>query len=130
MIRERSQSLQADAPKDRSALERLAELAIGLALGFALEDSGLIDAEEPAEPDNAYARTELTQLRRRLAELTERLPEGERRVIFRHYFQQLPFDEIAAGMNLTKGRISQLHHAALRRLRQRLRELRGLGGEG
>jgi RNA polymerase sigma factor for flagellar operon FliA len=130
LIRERSQSLQATAPQDRSALERLAELAIGLALGFALEDPGLGEAAELAEPDNAYARAELAQLRRRLAELTERLPEAEQRVIFRHYFQQQPFEEIASGLNLTKGRISQIHHAALRRLRQRLRELKGLAGEG
>jgi len=123
-MRERAQSLQASAPPDRSALERLAELAIGLALGFALEDSGL----EPAEPDNAYARIELAQLRRRIAELTQRLPEAERRVVFRHYFQQQPFDEIAASLGLTKGRISQLHHAALRRLRDRLRELKALSG--
>ena len=128
LVRERAQSLQAPAPQDRSALERLAELAIGLALGFALEDSGLAQAEEPAEPDNAYARTELAQLRRRLAELTQQLPEAEGRVVFRHYFQQQAFDEIAAGMGLTKGRISQLHHAALKRLRERWRELKFLSG--
>ncbi|WP_310261297.1 sigma-70 family RNA polymerase sigma factor [Roseateles saccharophilus] len=130
LVRERAKSLQEPTPQDKPALERLAELAISLALGFALEDSGLAQAEEPAEPDNAYARMELAQLRRRLAELTERLPEAERRVVFRHYFQQQPFDEIAASMNLTKGRISQLHHAALRRLRQRLIELKTLSGDG
>ncbi|MBW8743393.1 MAG: hypothetical protein JF628_03435 [Sphingomonas sp.] len=64
-------------------------------------------------------------MRGQLTELSEQLPEAERRVIFRHYFQQQPFDDIAAGMGLTKGRISQLHHAALRRLRERLRQLHG-----
>lgn len=130
LVRERSQSLQATGPQDRSALERLAELAIGLALGFALEDSGMTQAQEPAEPDTAYARTELLQLRRQLAELTERLPEAERRVVFRHYFQQQPFDQIASGMQLTKGRVSQIHHAALRRLHQRLREIKEFAGDG
>lgn len=127
LVRERARSLQAEAPQERSALEHLAELAIGLALGFALEDPGAAEAQEPAGPDNAYARTELMQLRRRLAELVEQLPEAERRVVFRHYFQQLPFEEIALGMKLSKGRISQIHHAALRRLRGRWRELKGLG---
>jgi RNA polymerase sigma factor FliA len=105
-------------------LERLADLAVGLALGFAL-DAGVDESEGPSTPDNAYVRVELMQLRRRIAELTERLPESERRVIVRHYFQQLPFDEIALGLGLTKGRVSQLHHAGLRRLRERLRELNG-----
>lgn len=104
-----------------SALERLADLAIGLALGFSLEaDAG--PAHEPVEPDNAYQRLELAQLRRRLAELVEQLPEAERLVMARHYFQQQPFDEIARGQGLSKGRVSQIHHAALRRLRERLRE--------
>jgi RNA polymerase sigma factor for flagellar operon FliA len=129
LARERAQSLrQGTEVVDLSALERLADIAIGLALGFALEDSGLASHDEPAEPDNAYARTELAQLRRHLAELAEQLPDAERRVIFRHYFQQQPFDEIAAGMSLTKGRISQIHHAALKRLRERLRQLHGREG--
>jgi RNA polymerase sigma factor for flagellar operon FliA len=124
LARERAQSLRQGAGKqERSALERLADLAIGLALGFALEDSGPGSFDEPAHPDNAYARTELAQLRSQLAGLTEQLPENEQRVIFRHYFQQQPFDEIAAGMGLSKGRISQIHHAALRRLRELLRQL-------
>lgn len=92
-------------------------------LGFALE-AGPEGAEASAEPDNAYARIELIQLRRRIAESVGNLPESERRVIVRHYFQQQPFEEIARGLSLTKGRISQIHHAALRRMRERLRELR------
>lgn len=124
LARERVESLQAavgDQPRAASALERLADLAVGLALGFALEDSGMFQAEEGSQPDNAYARLELAQLRQRLAELVLQLPAAEQRVIQRHYFQQVPFDEIAAGVGLTKGRISQLHHAGLQRLRALLR---------
>lgn len=123
--RARVQSLSGhELAKPPSALERLADIAIGLALGFALEDAGLAADDEATAPDNAYARLELIQLRHQLAGLTEQLPEAERRVIYRHYFQQQAFDEIAAGMHLTKGRISQIHHAALKRLRERLRQLR------
>lgn len=104
----------------KSALERLAEVAIGLALGFALEDAGLYVDGEPATPDNAYEQLELRQFKQQLATRVARLPEGERRVLTRHYFQQQPFEEIARGMGLTKGRVSQLHHAGLRRLRQQM----------
>ncbi|MEH0167837.1 sigma-70 family RNA polymerase sigma factor [Roseateles microcysteis] len=128
MVKERSASIQlpgeAQRPAD-SALVRLADLAVGLALGFALEDSGMYQDEESSRPDNAYARIELQQLRARLATLVTGLPDGERRVIERHYFQQIPFEEIAAGVNLTKGRVSQLHRAGLMRLRELLRLNKG-----
>jgi RNA polymerase sigma factor for flagellar operon FliA len=125
LARERAQSLRdTGVQSPPSFLERLADLAIGLALGFALDDADLLTDGERAEPDNAYARLELAQLRRQLAELTQQLPEAERRVIFGHYFQRQPFDEVAASLGLTKGRISQIHHAALKRLRERLRQLR------
>lgn len=124
LVRERAQTLREEgAEADKSALEQLAEIAVGLALGFALDDDHEQPAE-PSEPDNAYARVELAQLRRQIAELVEQLPEMERRVIFRHYFQQQPFEDIARGLELTKGRISQIHHVALRRLQERLRKLR------
>lgn len=124
LVRERAESLRSgEAGASRSALERLAELAIGLALGFSL-DAEPESIDEPSSPDNAYVRLELVQLRTRLAELVEQLPEVERRVIFRHYFQQQAFEEIARGKGLSKGRVSQIHHAALRRLRERLRDLK------
>lgn len=123
---DRAESLTLESEPESSALDRLADLAIGLSLGFILEDAESDATDEPAAPDNAYARVELKQMRRQLTELAERLPQAERTVIYRHYFQQQPFEEIARGMALTKGRISQIHHAALKRLRQRLQELRAL----
>jgi RNA polymerase sigma factor for flagellar operon FliA len=124
IAKERVESLLPSGGKEHrpaSALERLADLAVGLALGFALEDSGMFQAEEACQPDDAYARIELAQLKLRLSELVLQLPAAEQRVIQRHYFQQVPFDQIAAGFGLTKGRISQLHHAGLQRLRGLLR---------
>jgi RNA polymerase sigma factor FliA len=121
VMKERTASLAergAGAPPV-SALERLAEVAIGLAIGFALEDSGLYAADgEGVLPDNAYSRVELRQLVERLSEAVASLPEQQRVVIHRHYFQQVQFDEIASTMQLTKGRISQIHKAALLQLRE------------
>ncbi len=125
VVRERSASIrlakEEGAQLSGSALDRLADLAVSLALGFALEDTGMYQADEATLPDNAYTRLELRQLVARLAALVKELPEAERRVIERHYFQQIPFDEIAAAFSLTKGRISQLHRAGLKRLRELLR---------
>ncbi len=101
----------------------LAELAIGLAVGFALDDAGMYRASDEDLPyrDNTYAGVELRQLRERLASLVAQLPDKQRRVISYHYLQQLPFDEIAGLLQVSKGRIAQLHKEALLKLRQALR---------
>jgi RNA polymerase sigma factor for flagellar operon FliA len=50
------------------------------------------------------------------------LPPQDRMVLRSHYLQELPFDEIAAMLQLTKGRISQIHKQALQRLRVLMRD--------
>lgn len=105
------------APRD--PLQRLADIAIGLAIGVMLDDRGLYTDGEPADPSGTpYDRLEAAQLRARLRKLVDGLPEAERRVLHQHYYQQVAFEEIARNCGLTKGRISQIHHGALRRLRQ------------
>lgn len=135
LLAQRTESLAATQPDDPQAapqdpLERLAEMAIGLALGFALEDAALYVDGDRVGPDNAYTRLELHQLRQQVAQLMQRLPETERLVLHRHYYQQVPFEETARVMGLTKGRVSQIHHAALKRLRHLVKEVRGLDVSG
>ena len=125
---ERAQSLaEASEHEGRpaDALQRLADIAIGLAIGFMLEDTALYVDGDRASRQTPYARVELAQLRQHLGHLVERLPEQERRVIRYHYYQQIPFEEIARGSGLSKGRISQIHRAALERLRRTHAELGG-----
>lgn len=119
VVKERAASLaEKTLAEPVSALERLAEVAIGLALGFALEDSGIYEADgQRALPDNAYSRIEMRQLSQRIAECVDSLPEQQRAVVRRHYFQQMSFAEIAEAFQLTKGRVSQIHSAALLNLR-------------
>lgn len=120
VVKERAASLAEKVVQQPvSALEKLAEVAIGLALGFALEDSGVYEGSgERALPDNAYSRLEMRQLTQRLTDCVDSLPEQQRIVIHRHYFQQVPFEEIAASLQLSKGRVSQVHSAALASLRE------------
>jgi len=118
MVRERNASLASGTNgKEESALEKLASVAIGLAIGFVLEDSGIYETSERTAADSAYAKVELRQLRQQIAELVRQLSDQQRTVIHRHYFQQVPFEQIALAMQLTKGRISQIHKAAIERLR-------------
>lgn len=115
-MRERSASIAEGTAREADALDRLAAVAIGLAVGFALEGSCIYVEEDAPAPDSAYTRVEMRQLASRLAELVRLLPAQERTVIQRHYYQQVPFDEIARQLSLSKGRVSQVHRAALERL--------------
>jgi RNA polymerase sigma factor FliA len=118
---ERLQSLRSgEEMESGDAFARIASVAVGLALGFMLEDAGMYRAEDGAYADNAYAATESRQLQRRVLKLVIELPERESLIIRHHYFQQIPFDEIAESMGLTKGRVSQLHRRALTMLRTNL----------
>jgi len=114
-----------DAAAGESAedlFRRLAAVGVGVALGVLLEGSGLIEWQQ-SETGNglgAYEQVELKQLRDRVIALVSALPERERHIVRAHYMQDVAFQDIAAEMGLTKGRISQLHKRALEMLRQEL----------
>jgi RNA polymerase sigma factor FliA len=105
-------------PQDaQQLLAYVAEAGIGLALCWMLEGSGMVDGAAQANSQPFYRATELRQLRERLLRSIEGLPASERTVIRSHYLQDVPFEQIAATLQLTRGRISQLHRRALLRLR-------------
>jgi len=103
--------------EQRQLLAFVAETGIGLALCWLLEGSGMVDDAARAVSQPFYRSVELRQLRERLVQAVEGLPAQERAVIRSHYLQELPFDQIAATLQLTRGRISQVHRQALTRLR-------------
>jgi RNA polymerase sigma factor FliA len=101
----------------RQLLEDLQEIGVGVALGFILEGTGMIEPGPHAMAGDAYASLELRRLHEHLWELVAQLPERERDLLERHYRAGVPFEEIARELQLTKGRISQLHKQAVLRLR-------------
>lgn len=105
----------------------LAEVGVGLALSVLLEDTGMVDsgmlddARQVPSPEVSYFRqSEIAQLRSVLRSLVDRLSEQQRMVIHQHYLQEVPFDEIARRVGVTRGRVSQLHRQGLSRLRELL----------
>ncbi|PHV12864.1 sigma-70 family RNA polymerase sigma factor [Chitinimonas sp. BJB300] len=125
-IKERIKSMDntAMSTDPDKVFERLAAVAIGMAIGMMLEDEGLCLNEEPdAVIAPAYTSLELRQLSRQLSEMIECLPERHAQVIRYHYLQQLDFSEIAKLLGISKGRISQLHQAALAKLRSEIAQL-------
>ena len=100
----------------------VSEVGIGLALCWMLEGTSMIDNGEASESAPFYQSVALRQLRERLLHAVDALPAQERLVIRSHYLQDLPFERIAATLQLTKGRISQVHKQALLRLRSLVRD--------
>jgi len=118
LLQERSESLAAGKLSRSSAIADLAEIAIGLALGYMLEGSSMYQAEDEAAPENAYQRVELLQLRGQVRSLIEQLPASEKFVVKAHYINHLAFVEIARTLGVSKARVSQLHQQALGHLRE------------
>ncbi len=122
---ERARSLAAAEPDKLDAvgaLDALTELAVGLALGFMLEDAGFAMGEQEAQVrPTAYDSMAWKETIRRLTDEVAALPEREQLIIRRHYVTGLTFDQIGALLGVTKGRVSQIHRAAIGLLRKRLR---------
>lgn len=120
---DRLRSLKGDAARPaRSERELLAELAVGLALGLLLDDAA--HAQERAGAADAYEDLYWRQVRRRVVEEIDRLPPLEAAIMNHHYLHDLPFSTIASLHGVSKGRVSQAHQSALRRLRERLKAFR------
>lgn len=105
-------------------LSQLAEVGIGLALACLLEDTNLVQGEEDV-PDRHHIpylqAREREQLQDQVRALVDALPPQQRLVVHGHYAQEMPFEQIAKMMGLSKGRISQIHKQALGVMRDRLK---------
>ncbi|HUS24128.1 MAG TPA: sigma-70 family RNA polymerase sigma factor [Candidatus Binatia bacterium] len=115
--RERAASLRgATAAADLDLVARLVEVAVGLAVGVMLEGTGLFDAGD-AQASGPYRDTALAELRRQLHAGLDRLPAAEQHVLRCHYLQDLPMADVARQMDLSRGRISQIHARGIAALR-------------
>jgi RNA polymerase sigma factor for flagellar operon FliA len=77
----------------------------------------LLPIAEGADPSDITA---YKQMAGQLSQLVRDLPEKERMVVALHYQEDLSFREVAYVMDLTPGRISQIHTQAMLRIRAQL----------
>ena len=77
----------------------------------------LLPIAEGADPSQI---TSFKQIAKQLAGVIKDLPEKERMVVALHYQEDLSFREVAYVMELTPGRISQIHTQAMVRIRAHL----------
>jgi RNA polymerase sigma factor for flagellar operon FliA len=109
---ERTQSLipQSDTDEFDACVDLIADLGLGLML----ESGGWgVDPSELHAASYAFSGRPAEIL---VAKLPNRLAD----LVRTHYFEGISFTDIAATWGLTRGRISQLHSAALKQLRELL----------
>lgn len=116
------QALQQTEKRDGS-FEKMVDMAIDLALGYLLEDSGVLGDESNALANDPYHVCEIKSLQEHLKLIVEALPERERFIIKGHYYDHIDFQALAAMLGLSKGRVSQLHSRGLRLVREAYRTI-------
>ncbi|MEP9403188.1 sigma-70 family RNA polymerase sigma factor [Sphingomonas silueang] len=120
---ERARSLR-DAAGPADPVAALRALVSGLAIGLMLGDTALVVTGDGADPrPDAYQSLAWRERMALLTEAIDRLPEREATVIRQHYGNGISFTQVAQLMGLSKGRVSQIHAAAIGRLRRRLHGL-------
>jgi RNA polymerase sigma factor for flagellar operon FliA len=67
------------------------------------------------------------EMKQRLADAIEDLPEKERLVLTLYYYEELTMKEIGLTLGVVESRVSQIHSSAVLRLRSALASLRGAG---
>jgi len=131
-MRDRLESLTHEiAPRiEQSSLEDIAAITMGLAAGMLLEELGGSDELVDQNPsNNPYEASEIQQLSATVRRLIVLLPATEKTVIEGHYLRHLEFQQLAARLAISKGRVSQLHAQALLRLRRALEPKAKLDGK-
>jgi RNA polymerase sigma factor for flagellar operon FliA len=117
---ERIRSIDSGSQRDR--LSRLVDVAIGLAIGLMLEDTGMF-IDDTVEPVREYTSNDLEILSDQFNRVVAELPGKQGDVIRHHYYHDIPFTEIATLLGVSKARISQLHAEGLKAIRDRLSRL-------
>lgn len=120
--RERLEALGGEAAEKSDSLQALSSLVSGLAIGLLLEDTGLVARDDGADlRPNMYETLAMREMQAVLRDEIARLPHREAAIVRFHYEDGVSFTHIAELLQLSKGRISQLHRAALAKLRRRMR---------
>jgi RNA polymerase sigma factor for flagellar operon FliA len=79
----------------------------------------MVEDKNSPDPQGEY---EANELRNRLANAINSLPEREKLLIALYYHENLTLKEIGDVINVSESRVCQLHAQAILRLRNRLSE--------
>ena len=117
---ERTASLLGPEGNVPTNLTSMLDLVVSIALTYQIDE--LLDTDDPnlLSSSEPYSSRCYDEMQNRLKMILGQLPNREEKIIRYHYFHQVPFDEIAKLLNITKSRVSQLHKRALEQIRAAL----------
>lgn len=121
--RERLRSVQSGTSgASADPVGELSDIAIALAIGLIAEASAGAEGNPVGEDYvPGYHSIDWREMQVCVLAEIERLPPTEMLILQQHYLKGVSFKLIAEMLGLSKGRVSQLHRAALARVRARLR---------
>lgn len=111
---ERLETLQEPA---EDPFDALVGTIVGLGIGYMLDD---VASSPAADMQDGLRYAEDREIATRLTLALDTLPPRHRLIVVRHYFEFTPFIDLATEWGVSKGRISQLHRAALEGLKAAL----------
>jgi RNA polymerase sigma factor for flagellar operon FliA len=118
-----------ELPEFQTLLGELKGLEIGSLHMERSEDSGdeeLSYVPGPVEDDPLF-RCLKGEMKQRLTDAIEELPEKERMVLTLYYYEELTMKEIGLTLGVVESRVSQIHSSAVVRLRAAMRSLAAKG---
>lgn len=92
--------------------------------GDSSETYDLIESAPAAEDDNPFAQCLAGERRAQLAEMVSRMSEREQLILSLYYQEELTMKEISKVVGIAVSRVSQIHAAAMVKLRASLEHLR------
>lgn len=101
-------------------VSRLGYISLNDSLDDSADNRCMIDNLKDESAISPLAHLEETELRKEMAEQIRSLAEKERLVIALYYHEELTQKEIAGILDLSEGRVSQLHSQALVKMKSRL----------
>jgi RNA polymerase sigma factor FliA len=100
-------------------LDQLISSVAGLGLGFLIDSNAAFDFfNSNSDASDSIQKHQMDVL---LEGALAKLPEREKLVLTLHYYQHMAFVDIATLLGISKGRVSQIHKAAIQRSREILR---------
>jgi RNA polymerase sigma factor FliA len=103
-----------ECTNESDGFEALVNLTTSIFMGNLLEEELVYD-----DPDTMFSQLYRGQSNNKVSELITSLPQSQQIIMHFHYYNHLSFVEIAQVLDISKGRVSQLHNEALNHLKFR-----------
>ena len=87
------------------------------------DGQSLLDILRDQDGSDPFSELSMHQLKNRLQEAIEELPEREQTIISLYYIEELNMKEVAAVLGVGEARVSQLHTKIILKLRAKLRRV-------